>query len=233
MGCFLPEFDKPRSCQALLSGGRTQDGEYTIWIDAVRPTNAYCNMNIDGGGWTVIQRRVDASTSFDREWHEYKQEFGNLSNNFWLGLDAIHNLTKEGAVLRIDMIDNDGKKAFAKYGRFHIGNESTNYKLTVSGYEGNAGDSLTDHNGMGFSTNDSDDDAFSGNCTREHIGAWWYRYSECQRSNLNGNMMSWYHLSNRYNTIKYSEMKVRGKLLYHYSALFASAQHRFQIFKIV
>ena len=188
-------------------------------------------MGIDGGGWTVIQRRVDASTDFYRGWHEYKQGFGNLSNNFWLGLDAIHNLTEKDAVLMIDMIDNDGKKAFAKYGRFQIGNDSTSYKLTVSGYVGNARDSLTYHNDMGFSTYDKDNDAYSGNCASRFIGAWWYKM--CHHSNLNGNIMSWYHLSNRHNTIKYSEMKVRGKLLYRYLALFASAQHRFQIFKLV
>ena len=227
---FLLELAKPRSCNSLWSAGRRLSGEYTVWIDGVTPSYVYCDMDIDGGGWTVIQRRVDESTDFYRGWHEYKQGFGNLSKNFWLGLDAIHNLTERHAVLRIDITDHYGKKAFAKYGRFHIGNESTNYTLSVSGYEGNARDSLTYHNGMGFSTNDTDNDAYSGNCARKFIGAWWYKM--CHYSNLNGNMMSWYHLSNKYNTIKYSEMKVRGKLLYHYSALFASAQQKFQILKI-
>ena len=54
-------------------------------------------MDTDGGGWTVIQRRRDATTNFDNKgWQSYKQGFGDKTNNFWLGLDAIHKLTAKG-----------------------------------------------------------------------------------------------------------------------------------------
>ena len=47
---------------------------------------AYCDMKTAGGGWTVIQRRVDGSEDFFRSWRSYKQGFGSLLHDYWLGL---------------------------------------------------------------------------------------------------------------------------------------------------
>ena len=217
---FLLATAKPQSCQALFSDGNTASGEYTIWIDGVTPTKVFCNMDVDGGGWTVIQRRVDGSTNFYRGWTEYKQGFGTLSRNSWLGLDAIHNLTKNGAVLRIDMTDINGIKLVAKYGIFKIGNESTNYRLNISRCSGNASDPMSYHNGMNFSTYDRHPDAY--NCALSYKAAWWF--NSCYLVILNGqystvpilsSAMHWYRsttwISSNLHTIIYSEMKVRGK----------------------
>lgn len=32
----------------------------------------FCNMDVNGGGWTVIQHREDGSLDFQRGWKEYK-----------------------------------------------------------------------------------------------------------------------------------------------------------------
>ena len=177
-------------------------------------------MQTDGGGWTVIQRRQDASTYFNRGWDEYKRGFGDKSRNFWLGLDAIHALTGKGVTLRIDLVELNGKKGFAKYGRFSVGNESSNYKLDVSGFSGNAGNCLRYNNKAAFSTKDRDNDWYvNGNCAAEYRqGAWWYPYY-CGHSNLNGlyptsigepDRMTWYTLSYKFGSIKFSEMKLRS-----------------------
>ena len=177
-------------------------------------------MSIDGGGWIVIQRRVDSSTNFYRGWSEYKSSFGNVSHNFWLGLDLIHSLTKKGAELRVDVAEIGGKRGFANYSNFMIGDESSNYKLNISGYSGSAGDSLRYHNGRMFSTKDRDNDYhYYHNCADLYKGAWWY-YG-CYLSNLNGLFppgngvsgarMTWVGLSNKYDSINYSEMKIRVK----------------------
>ena len=77
----------------------------------------------------------------------------------WLGLKKISCLTgsKPVAQLRVDLADFEGNHKYAHYSYFSVGNPSTNYKLSVGGYSGTAGDSLiAQHSGMQFSTRDSD-----------------------------------------------------------------------------
>jgi ficolin len=50
----------------------------------------------------------------------------------------------------------------------------TKYKLQVSGYSGDAGDSMSGHSGFDFTTNDQDNDVYSANCAISFKGAWWY-----------------------------------------------------------
>lgn len=72
-----------------------------------------------GGGWTVIQRRVDGSVSFDRSWRDYRDGFGDLQSEFWLGNDHIHDLSSQGDyILRIDLEDWSNKHKHAIYQRF-------------------------------------------------------------------------------------------------------------------
>lgn len=72
-----------------------------------------------GGGWTVIQRRVDGSVSFDRNWRDYRDGFGDLHSEFWLGNDHIHQLSIQGDYsLRIDMEDWSHKHKHALYQSF-------------------------------------------------------------------------------------------------------------------
>ena len=113
------------------------DGVYDIDPDRLGSFKVRCDMSTDGGGWTVFQRRVDASVDFYRQWKDYKIGFGDLNGNFWLGLDKIHRLSKSGQnILRVDLHDFNNGKAYAKYTTFTVASESESYKLKVGGYSG-------------------------------------------------------------------------------------------------
>ena len=201
-----------------MTQGQTTSGIYNIQPDNQPIFQVYCDMETDGGGWTVFQRRMDGSVDFYRNWTDYQQGFGNLSGEFWLGLDKIHRLTSNATELRVDMRDFEGNSAYAQYTSFSVGDAASKYILSVSGYSGTAGDSLAPQNGQKFSTRDQDNDAASGSCAQTYKGGWWY--NNCHYSNLNGLYHGGSHSSyadgvnwgtwKGYNySLKFTEMKVR------------------------
>ena len=115
---------------------------------------AYCETKYDDGGWIVIQNRDDGTTDFFRTWNEYKEGFGNIAGEFWMGLEKIHELTSSKIfALLIVMENSKGEKRYARYSSFGISGESSGYSLSLLGkYVGDAGDSLSYHAGMKFST---------------------------------------------------------------------------------
>ena len=165
----------------------------------------------------MFQRRMDGLVDFYRYWADYQQGFGNLSGEFWLGLDKIHRLTSAGIQLRVDMQDFNGNSAYAQYTSFSVGDSTSKYTLSVSGYSGTAGDSLGGHNGYRFSTRDQDNDIWSSNCAQTYKGAWWY-YA-CYSSNLNGLYRNRTYLSDGVvwsawrNPLKFAEMKLKQSKL--------------------
>ena len=165
----------------------------------------------------MFQRRQDGSVNFYRGWNDYKTGFGQLTAEFWLGNDEIHRLTaSRPSSLRVELEDWNGVRAYAKYGKFNIGDEEAQYRLEVGSYSGTAGDSLTRvHNNMAFSTKDRDNDRWSLNCAVSSTGAWWYHH--CQHSNLNGKYLGdksdyrgarWYHFKDSL-SLKFTELKLR------------------------
>uniref|UniRef100_A0A1X7TKK6 Fibrinogen C-terminal domain-containing protein n=1 Tax=Amphimedon queenslandica TaxID=400682 RepID=A0A1X7TKK6_AMPQE len=175
----------PTDCKAWKELGIKQNGVYPIKPDNGSAFQVYCDMETDGGGWTVFQRRQDGSVDFYRYWTDYENGFGNLTGEFWLGLSKIHRLTKEGSnTLRVDLGDFGNNKAYASYSTFSVSDGSTEYILTVGGYSGTAGNSLAYHSGKKFSTRDRDNDILSDTCPQRREGAWWFEH--CNFSHLNG-----------------------------------------------
>ena len=151
------------------------------------PFTAYCDMK---GNWTVFQRRFNGGVVFYRNWNSYVNGFGNPRGEYWMGLDNIHCMTNilPGTKLRVDLGDWENNSYYAEYSQFVVGDSSTNYRMNVLGYSGNAGNRLTHHSGEMFTTYDQDhDSSSSGNCAVTFRGGWWYNNCHCCiHVNLNG-----------------------------------------------
>ena len=119
---------RPSSCQQLRLAGANCTGQYYVFVRG-SIQHVYCDMNMDsdddGGGWTVIFRRIDKSLisqetsqpltnntrssnrfldefrasqeNFNLDWANYKRGFGYLDEwaEFFLGLDLLAQLTAD------------------------------------------------------------------------------------------------------------------------------------------
>uniref|UniRef100_A0A3Q0R662 Fibrinogen like 2 n=1 Tax=Amphilophus citrinellus TaxID=61819 RepID=A0A3Q0R662_AMPCI len=229
----------PRDCSDHLLRGGTESGRYLVTPDPrTKSFLVYCDMQQEGGGWTVLQRRQDGSVSFNRTWAEYQSGFGELDGGeFWLGNNMIHLLTRDREmVLRVELEDFDNMTGYAQYEQFRVASERLRYKLTVSGYSGTAGDALRfskryDHNNRAFTTPDRDHDRYpSGNCGAYYSSGWWF--DACMSANLNGryyvgrykgvrdgifwgtwyNILSEYYPTNERQSFKRVRMMIRPKV---------------------
>ncbi|KAJ6649378.1 Ficolin-1 [Pseudolycoriella hygida] len=180
-------------CDDALAKGFTRNGVYLIRPkSSLRPFEVWCDMESDDGGWTIIQARFDGLIDFFRTWADYRNGFGCVDSEHWLGNNFIHHITKDNNYeLRIELTGfKENEFAVASYSPFRIGSEDEKYKLYVGNFTGigDIVDRLSQHNGYMFTTKDSDNDVHSYNCAESMKGAWWY--TNCYWSNLNGVWMS-------------------------------------------
>ena len=179
---------------------------------------AYCDMETDGGKWLVIQRRINGSVDFYRNWVDYVNGFGDLEGEFWYGLEKTHCLTtREDVELRIEQGNGTTPTIVWTYQLFRVQDASTNYRLTIGQGQGTGYDAMTEQNGQAFSTKDRDNDGLSSNCAVSYGGAWWF--NKCHHSNLNGrygyhqddpDRIAWYD-GTAYRHYTNVEMKIRPK----------------------
>ncbi|XP_027406432.1 tenascin isoform X11 [Bos indicus x Bos taurus] len=207
----------PRDCSQAMLNGDTTSGVYTIYLnnDKTQKQEVFCDMTSDGGGWIVFLRRKNGREDFYRNWKAYAAGFGDLKEEFWLGLDTLSKITAQGQYeLRVDLRDH-GESAYAVYDKFSVGDARTRYRLKVEGYSGTAGDSMAYHNGRSFSTFDKDTDSAITNCALSYKGAFWYK--NCHRVNLMGRYgdnshsqgVNWFHWKGHEHSIQFAEMKLR------------------------
>ncbi|KAM6916576.1 angiopoietin-2a [Xenentodon cancila] len=198
-------------CAAVYTSGNSQSGIYTLTIpNTTVEVKAFCDMETDGGGWTVLQKRFDGHVDFHRTWQEYKKGFGEPSSEFWLGNDFVSSLTNQKSYkLRIQLSDWEGNSAFSQYDQFTLDNEAQHYRIHLKGYSGTAGKiSSIGQPGSGFSTKDADNDKCVCKCSQLTTGGWWF--DACGPSNLNGMYYQQGQNSNSFNGIKWYYWKGSG-----------------------
>jgi len=186
-------------------------------------------------GWIIIHQHLGYTFDWQLPWADYKAGFGSIDANFWLGLERMHLLTSsQPHRLRVEVQQKNTNLWFsAEYWSFKIGEEywsfqigdelNDKYRLEVSGYSGDAGDSLQyegdwagdglfgnyNHNGMKFTTKNQDNDEnHSENCAVARGGGWWYNrcFVACVTCGADHN--EWATLSSVYDVIS-SRMMIK------------------------
>ena len=175
---------------------------------------ARCDVDTDGGRWTVFLRRVAGGTvDFNRQWEDYEEGFWQLSGEFWYGLKNMHRLTtRQEMELRIDLQEANGVGITWVYQTFRVDGSDDKYHLHIGEGEGPGTDRMAHHNNRQFSTPDEDNDASGYNCASDHSAGWWYGH--CYHAVLTGphvrsstgSRLYWY--TTYYPNV---EMKVRPK----------------------
>ncbi|XP_063903607.1 fibrinogen-like protein 1 [Zophobas morio] len=174
----------PEDCREIQKRGYNTSGIYRIQPRlSLQSFLVWCELSDYGGGWTYVVNRFDGSQNFYLKWTDYKQGFGNLSGEHWIGLDHLYELTNSNSVeLLIELLDWDLYKVYALYDDFRIGNEAESYPLkTLGSHRGIIEDSLKYQIHAKFSTVDND---HSGtlSCASYFEGGWWY--TGCYRACL-------------------------------------------------
>ncbi|XP_017945505.2 fibrinogen-like protein 1-like protein [Xenopus tropicalis] len=205
-----------KDCRGAFLNLRRQNGLYVIHPKNSPPMAVYCDVSEQGQGWTVLQRNTLQKTLFeDPTWGTYKEGFGNLMADHWLGNEMIYLLTRQNTfTVRFSVVDAQHKEHHADYSSFRVDSEANNYPLRLGDYSGGAGDALTAmnetgmHDNMMFSTKDRDNDRWRNNCAEEKRGGWWF--DSCGSALLNSDhIIYWRGLCDESNPCSSSSIMIK------------------------
>ena len=155
---------------------------------------------MQANNWIIFQQRVEDTLGYDHSWVIYKNGFGAVGGNYWMGNEKVHFLKTSGQyMLRIKMMSITIGWVSAEYNFFYLDVEFQFYKIHLGGYSGDCrgdpmlytgDDGIFYHNGMNFSASDSDNDMLpTVNCATNRLSGW--RFNACAYVNLNGRMGGW------------------------------------------
>lgn len=171
-------FFTPLNCHDILSKfPSSQDGVYHIYVgSSTTPTKVYCEMS--KGGWTRIFNRIQRQTNdFDRNFGDYKMGFGNVNENYWLGLRFMQKLTNlKKTSLRIELFNDEFDAEFIEYDNFLIYSEANGFRLELSAKSrGTMYDWFHEsHNNMTFIAKDTKLDVGLEDCAKRNAAGWWF-----------------------------------------------------------
>nr|KAG5709723.1 hypothetical protein BaRGS_027748 [Batillaria attramentaria] len=180
-----------RDCEeGFEKGSFTSDGVYNIHpLNSELPFPVMCK-DKPNNRRTYIMERKEGTEDFHRNFHSYRDGFGSVSGDHWLGLEKIHLLaTSKPYELRVSIQTKDGTNRFQQYEHFVVSNATSGYKLFFNYTVPDTllGDCLTPLLGASFSTYDHDqDESVSINCAAKHQGGFWFRGDTCSTCNPTG-----------------------------------------------
>uniref|UniRef100_A0A1I8HFW0 Fibrinogen C-terminal domain-containing protein n=1 Tax=Macrostomum lignano TaxID=282301 RepID=A0A1I8HFW0_9PLAT len=119
------------------------------------------------GPKVVFQQHLDNSLSFAQNWDTYVTGFGDLSGNYWMGLEQLSAMTKDRSCsLTFEGIKVQGSLMRATFKGFQVRGANESYRLMLGDQEP-GGDLYSNvagyHNGSKFSTYNNDNDKNSEN----------------------------------------------------------------------
>ena len=187
---------RPTSCAELqcYRPGLKTGGPYGVYPDSDgEPLMVSCKADIDLGGWTLLQRRVDGRENFACGWDDYKFGFGRHGerSELWLGNEHVHRMTNGPRQhLRIDATAFDGASVRIDVDDFRVDDEANDYTLrydsrSVFLTNVDTDDLLHSKDSM-FSTreHDNSDPLFCASTLYRNGGGWWF--NSCFGMYLNG-----------------------------------------------
>uniref|UniRef100_A0A6P4ES89 Angiopoietin-related protein 6-like n=1 Tax=Drosophila rhopaloa TaxID=1041015 RepID=A0A6P4ES89_DRORH len=174
------QFKEHQGRQTSLSINEEQARQAAILEGLDKKLQAFVTNTYPANCAESLLRRNDGSQDFFLEWKDYQKGFGQLDNEFFIGLDKLHAMTSSEPHELLVLLENFyGNQSYELYDNFRVGPESNNYTLeSVGSFSGDAGDSLEYHLGRQFTTKER------GDCAKGFQGAWWYY--NCLHSDLCG-----------------------------------------------
>ncbi|XP_045137243.1 tenascin-N-like [Portunus trituberculatus] len=174
----------PSDCADLLMAGVTKSGVYYIYpftCTCSEPILVWCDMETDGGGWTVFLKRQQQpyQLDFNRTWEEYQAGFGDPYMEYWLGLEMLHVMTYGRMYsVRLDLETTEQKEEYTTFPNIKVESEDEKYKVILAGREGGSPQTKYCFRYWSyklFTSIDRDYDSYyRGNCANEQGGGWWY-----------------------------------------------------------
>ena len=81
----------------------------------------------------MVQQRYDGSVNFNRSWADYKEGFGSLNGEFWLGNEVLHKLTDEGNwTSHMNLTNELGNTGHVMKTPFHI--KQDDYTMSIGSF---------------------------------------------------------------------------------------------------
>ena len=137
---------------------------------------------MNSGGLTLIMKKRERETlhkAFNKSWEEYKTGFGDWSaDNYWLGLEYMHTLTKHAKMdLVVEFYQNGLKKKNIQmiYSDFQVGPELSRYSLSLDDkLYGDLDDLSSKYADIPFSTYDMSSKAEISDYPTFFGAGWWF-----------------------------------------------------------